>query len=252
MSRSTDSRSSDASNDPRKVEKWTRAYAQNRSLGMVVFMVIFVGLYSMMAGFPILAILAYRSEQWLPFGICILMIVVALGATLYLSVPRWGGKLIERIGDRLYAKEGTVRLAPPQTHARKQIAWLLAMAFGACLLGSIALSGWYQIPEKYMQPISAVYCIPFLVGLWFLQRPASSPIMLLWPALYGLHAILIVAGVPIVFVGRLSSLNMLIPVVGYGMVVGLIGHAYSRFALRRLRRAAGEGLDDDSAEEPRP
>jgi hypothetical protein len=251
MSQPTDSRSSETSNDPRKIGKWARAYAQNRSLGMVVFMVIFVTLCLMMAGFPILAVLAYRSEQWIPFGICIVMIVVALGGTFYLSVPRWGGKLQERIVERLYAKEGTVRLAPPQTRGRKRMTWLLAIAFGACILASIALSGWYHIPEKYMQPISAIYCVPFLVGLYFLQRPATSPISLLWPVLYGLHAILIVAGAPIVFVGCLSSLNVLIPMAGYGMLVGLIGHAYSRFALRKLRRAAGECLDE-SAEEPRP
>ena len=76
--------------------------------------------------------------------------------------------------------------------------------------------------------------------------------MLLWPALYGLHAILIVAGVPIIFVGAWSSLNMLIPVIGYGLLTGLISHAYSRFALRKLRRAAEGCPDDASAEEPRP
>jgi hypothetical protein len=103
-----------------------------------------------------------------------------------------------------------------------------------------------------MQPISAIYCVPFLVGLWLLQRPLSSPIMLLWPALYVLHAVLIVAGVPIVFGGPWSQLNMLIPVAGYGMLVGLISHAYSRFALRKLRRAAEGCPHDGSAEEPRP
>ena len=179
------------------------------------------------------------------------MIVGAIAATLYLSVPRWGGKLQERLVERLYAKEGSVRLAPPQTRNSKRIGWLLGAVFGTCILGSIALTGWYHIPEQYMQPISAIYCIPFLVGLWFLQRPVSSPIMLLWPA-FGLHAILIVAGAPIVFVGAWSGLNMLIPVIGYGMLTGLISHAYSRFALRKLRGAAEGCPDNESVEEPRP
>ena len=251
MGRSVNPRSSETSNDSRKLGKWARVYAQNRSLGMVVFMVIFVVLFLMMGGFPILAILAYRSGQWIPFGLCILMIVAAMAATLCLSVPRWGGKLQERLIERLYAKEGTVRLGPPPTKRLKRIGSLLGAAFGACILGSIALTGWYHIPEQYMQPISAIYLVPFLVGLWLLQRPLSSPIMLLWPALYALHAILIVAGVPIVFVGVWNSLNMLIPVAGYGIVVGVISHLYSRFALRKLRQAA-EGCDNDSTEEPRP
>ena len=102
-----------------------------------------------------------------------------------------------------------------------------------------------------MQPISAIYCVPFLVGLWLLLRPVSIPLAL-WPALCGLHAILIVVGAPIVFVGAWSSLNMLIPVCGYGMLTGLISHVYSRFALRKLRGAVEGGGGDDSIEEPRP
>jgi hypothetical protein len=169
-------------------------------------------------------------------------------------VPRWGGKLQERVIERLYAKEGTVRLAPPTCGLtrRKWLMGLLGATFGTCILASVVLSGLYGLPEKYMQPISAIYCVPFLLGLWVLQRPLSSPIMLLWPALYVLHAILIVAGAPIVFSGPWSALNMLIPVAGYGMLVGLISHVYSRLALRKLHQAAEGCGDDDSTEEPRP
>jgi len=105
-----------------------------------------------------------------------------------------------------------------------------------------------------MQPISAIYCVPFLVFLAYILRGEASPLMMLWPALYALHAILIVAGAPIVFAGRWNGLNMLIPGAGYGLLVGLLGHVYSRFALRRLRKAARAGLDADSeaGEEAQP
>jgi hypothetical protein len=218
---------------------------------MVVFLVIFVVLYLMMAGLPILAVLAYRSGQWTAFGVCIAMLVVAMAATLYFSVPRWGGKLIERLNDRMYASEGTVRLALPQTERRKRIGKVLAVAFGTCILASVVLLPLCGNPDKYMQPISVIYCVPFMVGIWLLQRPASSPLMLLWPALYVLHAILIVAGAPIIFSGFWSSLNMLIPVAGYGLLAGLVSHAYSRFALRKLRQSAGE-CGEESGQEPRP
>ena len=69
--------------------------------------------------------------------------------------------------------------------------------------------------------------------------------MLLWPGLYALHAILIVAGAPIVFTGAWEGLNMLLPVAGYGLLAGLAGHIYSRFALRKLKDAARAGLADD-------
>jgi hypothetical protein len=252
MSRSVDSRSPGEANDPREIGKWARVYAQNRSLGIVVFMVIFLILYLAMGGLPVLGILAFRGEHWFLFGLCIVAVLVAIAATVFLSVPRWGGKWIERLTERLYAKEGNVRLAAPQTRARKWIMGLLGAAFGACILASIVLFGYFRIAEKYMQPFSVIYCVPFLVGLWLLRRPAVGPIALLWPALYTLHAILIVAGAPIVFYGPWSSLNMLIPTAGYGLLVGLIGHAYSRFALRQLREAAEGGRGDESAEEPRP
>jgi hypothetical protein len=75
------------------------------------------------------------------------------------------------------------------------------------------------------------------------MRPAVGPITLLWPVLYALHAILILAGVPIVFVGPWESLNMLIPIVGYGLVTSVLGHLYSRWALHSVRTIVARQLD---------
>lgn len=55
------------------------------------------------------------------------------------------------------------------------------------------------------------------------MRPTLGPIYLLWPTLYGIHAILVVAGTPIQFEGQWASLNLLIPTIGYGMLTGLVG-----------------------------
>lgn len=255
MGRSEKSRSSETSNDPREIGKLARDYAQNRSLGFVVFLVIFLVLSLMFSGFSCLAAVSYRDGQWLLFGACMAMLAVAMAATIYISVPRWGSKLQERIVGRLYAKEGSVQLGPPPTRRRKWIGGLLGAVFAVYVATTVMLGALGVIPfsEQYMQPVSAIGFVPFVVGLWLLMRPASSPIMLLWPALYGLHAILIVAGVPILFVERpWDSLNMLIPTIGYGLLTGLISHAYSRFVLRRLRRSAGCGLRDETTEEPQP
>jgi hypothetical protein len=59
---------------------------------------------------------------------------------------------------------------------------------------------------------------------------------LLWALLYTLHALLILAGAPIVFHGKWWNLNLALPVFGYGILSLLAGHIYSRVALRRLRR----------------
>ena len=49
----------------------------------------------------------------------------------------------------------------------------------------------------------------------------------IFAALYGMHAILVVAGAPIQFAGKWLPLNMLLPVCGYGLLSFLAAHAYS-------------------------
>jgi hypothetical protein len=110
--------------------------------------------------------------------------------------------------------------------------------------GSVVLGVLGYLPTgKYMQPISALYVVPFLVALNFLMRPAAGYIPLLWPALYALHAVLIVVGAPIVFVGSWEPLNMFLPIVGYGLLVSVVGHLYSRWALRNARAIVSQQLD---------
>ena len=98
--------------DPQGISKWARAYAQNRSLGVVVFMIIFLALFAAIGGSSYLAGIAYRSGNMLLFWASIAVLVSVLGSLIYLSVPRWGGKLQERIVQRLYAKEGNVAFSP--------------------------------------------------------------------------------------------------------------------------------------------
>jgi len=58
-----------------------------------------------------------------------------------------------------------------------------------------------------------------------------------WPSLYAVHAALLLAGAPILFAAKWDALNMALPTFGYGVLSFLVSHLYSRFALRRLRRA---------------
>ena len=227
--------------DPREISKWARVYAQNRSLGLVVSMVIFLVLCAAIGGPSILAGVAYRSGNMLLFWASIAVLFPVLGVLIYVSVPRWGGKLQQRLVQHLYAKEGNVAFLPSGERAK---VWgpVLAACFGGCVVASVMLDFAFSIPSKYMQPISALYVVPFLVGLWFLMRPMAGCAALLWPLLYAVHAILILASVPILFTGRWDGLNMLVPIAGYGMLSGLVGHLYSRVALRRLKRLAQADL----------
>ena len=228
----------EALDDPRELSKWARIYAQNQSLPVIVFLAIFVALFAAIAGGSYLAAWAYVSGSVLLFAASLVLLVLAVAADIYFSVPRWGGKRMEQIAKRLYAEDGNVAVASPHTAGQRRLGLMVVVGFGVCVVASVVLGLLGYLPFKYMQPISALYIVPFLVILGILLRPAVGLTVLLWPALYALHAILIVTGAPIMFTGIWEGLNMLIPVVGYGMLAGLVGHAYNRFALRRLKRLA--------------
>jgi hypothetical protein len=200
----------------------------------VVSLFAFVMIFGVISGASHFAGEAYRSDNMLALCLSIAALIPAFAATIFLSVPCWGGRLQDRLAQRLYANEGNVAFAAPSARSRN---WGLVLGglLGICIVSSVTLSFTYEIPTKYMQPISALYAVPFLVGLWFLMRPMAGYAALLWPALYALHAILILVGAPIIFASPWDWLNMLIPTVGYGMLSGLVGHFYSRVALRRLK-----------------
>jgi hypothetical protein len=224
--------------DPRELSKWTRIYAQNRSLPLVVFLGVYL-LLSIAIGAPsFLAGKAARDGNTTLLAVCIAVLVPAVAAVIYLSIPRWGGKQMERIVERLYANEGHVAVSDPRGMRLRGAGAGLVLGFLACIITSVVLGLLGYIPTEYMQPVSAIYVVPFLIILTLLMRPAVGLVGLLWPVLYGLHAVLIVGGVPILFTGKWEMLNMVIPMVGYGMVAGLTGHLYSRFALHKVRQLA--------------
>jgi hypothetical protein len=100
------------------------------------------------------------------------------------------------------------------------------------------------IAYKYLQPVSALYIVPFVVcGWYFWQSPRMGPIYLLHPILYAIHAILILAGVPIFFTGNWGILSISFPFIVYGFSAYVIGHVYSRYALKKLKEAAHLGED---------
>jgi len=221
----------------KEIPKWTRRYTQNRTIPFLVSMAIFLLLFLGIAGSSYLTGKAYRSGNMLVFWICIFVQIPTLAALLFFCVPKWGGKLIEQISQQLYGKEGVISMPPPERMKEQRwVGYIVGLAFALCVVGSVQLGIHGYIPIEYMQPVSALYCVPFLVFLVIWQKPMVGPLALLWPILYALHAILVVAGVPIQFSGRWVFLNVLIPIAGYGILCGLVGHIYSRFALRKLKK----------------
>ena len=149
------------------------------------------------------------------------------------------GLIEQLVEQRIYGKEGTASMPLPKI--RKKNIWLeivFSVVFFICFFGSWYLSMKGYIASKYLQPISVFYIVPLLVSEYFQRRPRLGPLFLIFPALYTIHAIVIVAGVPIFFTGNLCMLNIFLPVVGYMFLAYVICHVYSRYALKKLKRAA--------------
>ncbi len=235
----------------REIPKWTRKYAQNRTVPFLVSMAINLCLFAGIAIPSYFGGKAYMSGNLVLFWICIFVEAVAMISLAFFCVPKWGGKFIARISQRLYNREGNVLISVPETIKKKMgVGYVIAMLLGTyvfigCVFISVILGLLGYLPIKYMQPLSALYVVPFMVFLYLWQRPIISPLTLLWPTLYGIHAILVVAGVPIQFGEPWIFLNMLIPMAGYGILCGLIGHIYSRYALKKLKGITH--LDGDTA-----
>ncbi|HIJ69875.1 MAG TPA: hypothetical protein HPP87_00760 [Planctomycetes bacterium] len=220
----------------KEISKWAQRYAENRTLpfllGMLTNLFIFaaVGFPSYFGG------KAYRSGNTLLLWICILSLIIVISLLIFCTVPKWGGKYDEKLNRWLYRKEGQVKLALPEKTKKHRLAgWIAGLVFGICVMISIFLIVFCGLPIKYMQPVSAIFVIPLIIAIGIWQPRSVNPagfLVLLWPILYVIHAILIVAGVPIVFQGPWTPLNIIIPIIGYGILCALPGHFYSRYALK--------------------
>jgi len=223
--------------DIRGIARWTRRYAQNRTLVFIVFELVFLAGAALMGGLSILGAWAHKTgHDPLAVGAIIALVGFVVWWVWFSFVG--AARLQPRITERLYRGEGQVSIGAPgeKLGCPSCPRWVVPV-FVLCVLGHTVATYLDVTPIRYQQPISALYCVPFLSYLSVRMGKAGSPFMLLWPALYGLHAVLIVAGAPVYF-ERVEALNMLLPIVGYGIVAGVAGHVYSRVALRRLRALA--------------
>jgi hypothetical protein len=184
-------------------------------------------------------------------GIAVLVAVIAAIVKFYIFIfAKYGGKnkgLLDQIVDRwMYGREGTVSIPMPEaTKKRKWSEIIISIVYMVCLLGSMNLAMHGYIPDKYFIPLTALFVVPFNVYLYFIQRPRLGHVLLLCPILYAIHAILIIAGVPIYFTGTFAvPLNLLVPLI-YTFLTYIIGHFYSRYALKRLKDIAH--LEGDTA-----
>jgi len=223
--------------DVRSIPTWIRRYAQNRTLPVAVNLLVFLAAFLAIGGLSYLTAWAYVSGQRVLAAASGLVLIAFMLWWLWFSFVG-AARFTRRITERLYRAEGEVSVGPAPDQVVGRVSLWVPFLFAFCILASVQLGGMGFIPIRYMQPVSAIYFVPFVCYIGSRSGTTGSPLMLLWPALYALHAILLVAGAPIYFGGSYEALNMLIPTVGYGLIAALAAHIYSRFALRRLRRLA--------------
>jgi hypothetical protein len=231
----------------KEIPKWTRRYAQNRTLTILVLMLM-ITLFSMFIAVLVAFLLAlafggFRKGNIILgcIGIAVLIAVLAAIVKFYIFMfAKFGGKnkgLLDQIVDRwIYGREGTASMPMPK--AAKKTKWseiLASIVYMVCLLGSMELGMLGYIPVKYFIPLTALFVVPFNVYLYFIQRPRLGPVLLLCPILYAVHSLLIIAGVPIYFTGNYAvPLNLFVPLI-YTFLTYIIGHLYSRYALKKLK-----------------
>jgi len=221
------------------IPKWTRRYAQNRTLTIFVLMVMICLVSGVVAVPAALAVVAFQKGNII-LALVSIALLVAVSIFLIIFVSKFGGKnrgLIDQLVEQwIYGKEGAVSMPGPKI--MKENSWLeivFSVVFFICFFGSWYLSEEGYIAFKYLQHVSAIYFVPFLVFEYFLRRPRLGPILLVCPILYTIHAILIVAGVPIFFTGNFYILSICLPLLVYTFLTYVIGHVYSRYALKKLK-----------------
>ena len=234
----------------KEIPKWTRRHAQNRTLTILVLLVMAM-LYGMFVAVLVGLSLALAVAGFWKGNIilgCIgtaVLVAVLVGIVKFqiFLFAKFGGKnrgVIDQWIDKwIYGKEGAVSMPQPKiTKKMKRLDIVFAIVYGVCLLGSMELGMLGYIPVKYFLPFTALFVVPFGVYQYFIMQPRLGPILLIFPIFYAIHAILILAGVPIYFTGFFAvPLNMFLPVI-YNFLAFIIGHLYSRYALKKLKAAA--------------
>jgi len=232
----------------RDIPRWARRYAENRTLYTLIHLGIFLAGAGVFCGLGRLGVYAYESENQPLTWISLAAVWVFLGALLWYTF--WGARrLVPGLTKWLYRGEGGVSVDGAETGVPPRVPALSVLVLLLLVGCHLLLTQRGLLPLRYAQPISVVYAVPFMLYLGLkLRAQPRSPFMCLWPVLYGLHGVLILAGVPISFGAERATLDIFWTVPAYGFIAALAGHLYSRLALRRLRTLAADTADEAQAD----
>ncbi|GAH45051.1 unnamed protein product [marine sediment metagenome] len=230
-------------NDVRDIPKWERRYVWNRptlpsvALGvlpiLILYGILFCAVPLISAGYEILGLVTIAVVV----GLC------GLGMWFLRTYRRRTGdrRSIEQAWNEwVYREEGSVSVS--EETRKREAPWVkyLLLGVGALLLGA-TFAGWRLAPPRYWVPVSSVLVVFVLAQPVLRPGRSATPtswLFLLWPLLYTLHAVLILAGVPLYLTGPYEGLTMWVSLGVCALIAALTAHIYSRYALRRLRTLA--------------
>ena len=231
--------------DPRLIMRWARRYAKSRTISFLVQWIVIVVMVLVIGVASSLTSLAYEQGYTLLLTLSMALMAGTMGVLTWFSVSPWGSEIIWKITNWLYGSEGYASYSGDKAERATPL-WLTALGGGLVVYHLLLamLVSFRVIPVAHMQPASALYMAPFLIimiryqdlGFW----------AWIWPVMYALHGVLLLAGVLSPLRGDLQLLNMIGPVFGYGLVAIVVGHAYSRYALYQLKKLARTGLPPES------
>jgi len=234
----------------KEIPKWTRKYAQNRTLTILVLSVItmlFGIFFALLFVFPFTLALRGFSKGNIILGCVGIAVFVALLAAyfkcLFVFIRKYGGRnrglIAHKIDQWIYGREGMTSMPMPEgTRKKKWFGIAVSIVWWCLFMGTMYLGMANVIPAKYVQPISALYMVPWFVFIYLLQRPKVGPLFLICPILYTIHTLLILAGMPMFFTGGWCGFSMVLPFFGYSFSAYVIAHLYSRYALKKLKTTA--------------
>jgi len=106
-------------NGLRRMGVWARRYAESRTLPVVVFQVIFLLLWCAYISITFLLRYAFVAHQWLVFGAGVCLLALTIAVNVWLAMPAWSGRWLERLGEQFYRREGKPTVAQRRPGQRR-------------------------------------------------------------------------------------------------------------------------------------
>lgn len=207
----------------KEIPKWAQRYAENRTVPLIVFSLIFIVLFGAVS----LGVYCFLKGK---FVLATIMMILYVAGFLYFVIT-W-----DRHEARYFTKTGI-----PESESVKQIRKYMPLPLILFVVIDVIMEQRGVFPHHLGVPISAVYVCPLLIfANWRWAR--GSFIGYLWAALYGGWAIAILFKVPILTFSEGGQLKpgdeMYLAVAVTGLITGLVAYIYSRYALKKLKTAA--------------